>query len=161
MLDLSGVELMLTAVCTLLCHRFVTKLVLIIWQCFDYLWEVLVPYKDFLFFQLGSTMDRLGVGKKLAWDTTKTADPNRPKGCTVPECDAQQEEVRKYLLLRENMGTGLLMWGHEWPLSHTFPPLFPSLIELCLSFFSFAFSILFPIPLRISSEQVAMWCFTA
>lgn len=84
MLVLSRVDLMVTAVCTVLYCRFVTKPALITWQCFYCFWEVLVPCKGFLFFQLCPTMGRLGVGKKLRRDTSKTADPNWRKGYTIP-----------------------------------------------------------------------------
>ena len=43
-----------------------------LWQC-----------KGFLVFQVCPTVGRLGVRKKLGRDIIKTADPHRPKGCSM------------------------------------------------------------------------------
>ena len=66
-----------------LCSVLVARKVLITHQCFGYCWAVLAQHQGCLS-NIPPLTSRLGVGKILGGDTARTADPNWPKGYSMP-----------------------------------------------------------------------------
>ena len=84
-LVLAGIELIFFVVaCMGLCFGFVLQTVLMIQGCFSYCWAVLTQHQGLFCFSPHSPASRLGVHKKLWGDTAGTADPNWPKGYSIP-----------------------------------------------------------------------------
>jgi len=80
MLVLAGVELIFfIAVSLRLCFGFVLKTLWVMRRCAEQcLHGVLCASHT------APPVSRLGMQKKLGGDTAGTADPNRPKGCSIP-----------------------------------------------------------------------------
>ena len=106
-LGLAGMEFVFPiAALTVLCFVMVAGRTLIIHQCFGYCWAVLTQHQGCL---SNATLSpsRLGVGNILGGDIARTADPNWPKGYSIPYdvCSAIKAKRRV-----EGRGGQLLLW---------------------------------------------------
>ena len=84
-LVLAQIELIFFTVASMgLCFWFVPKPVLITQGCFSYRWAVLTQSQGLFCFSPHSTNKRAGGAQGIGGDTAGTADPNWPKGYSVP-----------------------------------------------------------------------------
>ena len=84
-LGLAEMELIFPiAALTVLCFVLVARKMLLTHQCLGCCWAVLAQQQGCLSNIPPHSPSRLGVGKILGGDTARTADPNWPKGPSIP-----------------------------------------------------------------------------
>ena len=103
-----------------LCFVLVARKVLMTHQCFGYCWAVLPQHQGCLA-NIAPLTSRLGVGKILGGDIARTADPNWPKGYSIPydicsEIKAKRKEEEIGHLLPEQPLCALKLYfpGSGW-----------------------------------------------
>lgn len=126
-LGLAGMELVFfIAAPVVLCFGFVTKEMLIKYQCFSYCWiQLVTASKSCLFFTLPpGNRAGLGVGRMLGEDAARTAEPPWPKGYSSSHVMLSNKTFQSTHC--SWTGTGLPVGCGVWLLCTTcfFPPLF-------------------------------------